>query len=295
MRAMPTVRRLSPRLVVLLMLVLSLARGQKAESLFPEVEGWRLSVDEIVYKPDNLWDAIDGAADLFLEYNFSDLHIGRYVREPDLEIKVELYRHATAIDAFGMYSQERYPDYHFLMLGVQGYAEKGVLNFLTGEYYVKLSSVQSGKVVDEGLVAIAGQVEAHLKQTNTWPALLAAFPEHGKKPQSEQYVSRSFLGYSFFNRAFVSSYEDETAFKVFVIDGETADAAKGIIETYGESLPQGALTSVGGGTFEVQDPHNGRIELVLHGRYVCGVIGGEEKKPRKNYLQEIIGNISTAK
>src|SRR5512137_1524240 len=98
--------------------------AQKNEPQFPSVAGWKLAVEETVYTPNNLWDVIDGAADLFLEYNFVDLHIARYQQTADLEIKVELYRHKSSVDAFGIYSQERYPDYHFIDLGTQGYADK---------------------------------------------------------------------------------------------------------------------------------------------------------------------------
>ena len=35
---------------------------------FPETKNWRLSVDEIVYTPDNLYELIDGAADAYIAY-----------------------------------------------------------------------------------------------------------------------------------------------------------------------------------------------------------------------------------
>ena len=121
----------------------SISNAQNTPTSFPQIGGWKLTAEGTVYTPNNLWDVIDGAADLFLEYGFVDLQIARYQQTADLEIKVELYRHKSAVDAFGMYSQERYPDYHFIDLGTQGYVEKGALNFLCGEYYVKISTVQS--------------------------------------------------------------------------------------------------------------------------------------------------------
>jgi hypothetical protein len=73
-------------------------RNASAQELaFPQVEGWKLTQEETVYSPNNLFDVIDGAADLYLEYNFVDLHIGRYAKDA-LEIKVELYKHGSSVD-----------------------------------------------------------------------------------------------------------------------------------------------------------------------------------------------------
>ena len=106
------------------------------DSLFPKIPGWQISEEDQVYDANNLWDIIDGAADLFLEYYFVDLHTARYINTDSIEVKVELYRHNSPVNAFGMYSQERDPGYHFIQVGVQGYIEEGVLNFLDGVYYI---------------------------------------------------------------------------------------------------------------------------------------------------------------
>lgn len=258
------------------LVLVSVSSAQSTPPLFPQISGWKLTVDEIVYTPNNLWDVIDGAADLFLEYDFVDLHIARYQQTADLEIKVELYRHKSAVDAFGMYSQERYPDYHFIDLGTQGYVEKGALNFLCGEYYVKISTVQSEKLAQEGLMRIAAALEKHLNRVKSWPGLIAAFPSHGKQANTEQYVAKNFLGYSFFNGAFTASYNDSSALKAFIISMESADAARKTIDTYLAPLPKEGISKTEGGRFRVRDPHNGVITFVLKLNILYGVLGAED-------------------
>ena len=261
----------------MLLCLASLSSAQSTPPPFPKVSGWKLTTEGTVYTPNNLWDVIDGAADLFLEYNFVDLHIGRYQQTADLEIKVELYRHKSALDAFGMYSQERYPDYHFIDLGTQGYVDKGTLNFLCGEYYVKISTVQSEAPAQDGLMKIGEAVEKSLERTKAWPDLLAAFPAQGKQANTEQYVARSFLGYSFFNNAFTASYDKDGTLKAFIIRLGSTDEASKTIDTYLASIPKEGISKSEGGHFRIRDPHSGNVTFVLDRNTIYGVLGAEDR------------------
>jgi hypothetical protein len=277
----------------MLLIPASISSAQSTPPPFPRISSWKLAVEGTVYTPNNLWDVIDGAADLFLEYNFVDLHIARYQKSDDLEIKVELYRHKSAVDAFGMYSQERYPDYHFIDLGTQAYVDKGTLNFLCGEYYVKISTVQSEKDAQDGLMVIGRAVEKHLNKSKSWPALLAAFPPHGKQANTEQYVSRSYLGYSFFNKVYTASYSGG-AFKAFIIRMESAEDTRKVLETYLTSLPKDGISKNENGRYRVRDPHNGFITYVLDGNTIYGVLGAEDKTS-ETLLTELARNLAALK
>jgi hypothetical protein len=278
-----------PLIIALLSLPIGMifADGCLADSALPEISGWKLTVEEKIYTPENLWDVIDGAADLFLEYSFVDLHIGRYQQSPDLEVKAEVYRHKSAVDAFGMYSQERYPDYHFIELGVQGYLEKGSLNFLSGPYYVKISTIQSGQIAQDGMLRVAKEICRHLNQDNGKPQPLGVFPTEGKQANTEQYVARNFLGYSFFNSAFVANYGEGGELKAFVMQMETAEKAQGTITEYLKSLTKSGSVKDEGGIFDIQDPHNGRVEVAVRKNFVFGVVGSGGEKNHRSFLKQL--------
>ena len=53
-------------LVISIPFRMALAGWGSSDSTFPEIKGWKLIVEEKVYTAENLWDVIDGAADLFL-------------------------------------------------------------------------------------------------------------------------------------------------------------------------------------------------------------------------------------
>jgi hypothetical protein len=278
--------------IALLFLCGSVATTGGVGSLFPEIPGWKLMEEETVYGPDNLWDAIDGAADLYLEYSFVDLHIGRYSKSDDLEIKVELYKHGSLADAFGIYSQERNTDYHFIDLGTQGYVDKGVLNFLCGTYYVKISTLQSGKDAQEALLMIGRKVEEHLNQPKGWPEPLRMLPSSGKETNSEQYIAKNFLGYGSLGGAYVASYIGKTPFKLFIIQRASPAEAKQILDDYVNALPKGAATEGEGGRFEVRDPHHGRLEILLKNRYLAGLVGCSGSGMCEKYLKGLEANLT---
>ena len=97
--------------------VAAAANAFAQDSLFPRVPGWNVSMESRVYDANDLWDIIDGAADLYLEYVFDDLHIARYTTGTHREVKAELYRHRDAENAFGIYAAERSPENNFISIG----------------------------------------------------------------------------------------------------------------------------------------------------------------------------------
>jgi hypothetical protein len=262
------------------------------ESIFPQINGWKVDIEKQVYNSNNLWNIIDGAADLFLEYSFVDLHIARYTNSAGTDIKVELYRHTSNLNAFGMYSQEKDAEYHFLKIGTQGYIDKGILNFLEGVYYIKLSTVQTGEVVQNALKFIAENVADNIKQDNTLPKILQAFPGQGKVLNSEQYVAQNFLGYSFLKAAFTSLYMNITPFKMFIIENENNESARSTLDKLILSMPKENINKLSNNNYELNDPNNGLISLVMLDKFLYGTIDCKDKPTRENLLKDLANGLS---
>lgn len=275
------------RIIVLVVVVCCMNKTYGQDSPFPQISGWKCTQENIVYNANNLWDIIDGAADLYLEFNFVDLHIARYSQSDSFEVRVELYRHHSPADAFGIYSQERDTSYNFVPTGVQGYLEKGVLNFFAGVYYIKISSNQSGKDVQDALAMIGKTVETHLKQVTSWPWPLHLLPSTGRLINTEQYIAKNFLGYSFFNSAFVATYKDSIPFKVFVMESETSGQAKETLDKYIKTVPKDAFDAFSKGRYIIHDPHHGLIEFILKNNHLGGVTGCSNEKTRERYIEEL--------
>jgi hypothetical protein len=255
-------------------------------SLFPRVAGWKIAPPpgDSVYTPDNLWDIIDGAAELFLSYGFVDLHIMEYTDSTGTDVRVELYRHSSRANAFGMYSQERNPGYHFVEIGTQGYLEDKVLNFLCGVYYVKISSHRVGKAGIEAMSLIGRRLAEHLHQEPGWPVALTYLPAENRLPNTESFIAENFLGYKVFHSAFTARYKGDCT--LFIMDLESASMARGVAAAYmnvvgrKQELTEGEITSI-------PDPHNGSVTMLLNGRTISGAFGAGGEALAHTYMERL--------
>jgi hypothetical protein len=281
------IRKINRLFIILFFLCLfsGISRGQ--EKLFPEIAGWNVEVANRVYDANNLWDLIDGAADLFLEYSFIDLHYARYKNTEGIEVKAELYKHGSELDAFGMYSQERDPAYHFVQIGTQGYLEEGVLNYLDGCYYVKLSTFQKGEAPQDALLMVAKKINENLNQKNEFPKEINLLPAELKEMNSEKYVSQNFLGYSFFKSVVLGKYDSKAPFTVFVMTAENSENASAAIKQYLENANKESIVKIAEGKYEVKESQNGLIDICLRNNYLYGLIGCGDKQLRDSYLEKV--------
>jgi hypothetical protein len=251
---------------------------------FPEVENWKLTLGPEVYTPANLWDLINGAAESYLSYDFVDLHLGDYESSSGTVIHAELYRHSSPVNAYGIYTAERSPQYGFVQVGAQGYLEESVLNFLTGQFYVKLYSTDSGDEVQEALQTIGQKISGHMDQNNVLPEMISLFPSEGQVQYSDQYIRENFIGFEFLHSAFTVEYED--GYKLFLIQGKDAAEIQEMSKEYLEFTKQEIdLSSESELTFK--DPYNGDIPAIIQGPYLLGIIDGSDNEKARSLLAEL--------
>ncbi len=257
---------------------------------FPEVKDWNLTVIPDVYTPTNLWDLINGAAESYLSYDFIDLHLGDYKHSSGTVIHAEVYRHSSAINAYGIYSAERSPEYQFVEIGSQGYLEEGVLNFLDGQFYVKLYSTDSGTEIQDALQKIGQKISGNLDQEVGLPQLLSVFPETGQLPYSDQYIRENFIGFDFLHSAFTVGYEG--GFKLFVIQGKSAEEIQEMAKQYLAFTKQDIDPASESGLV-FKDPYNGDIPAIVKGSFLAGIIDGSENEKARSLLEVLASALSS--
>jgi len=262
------------------------APGSDAKEFrFPEITGWRQSGEIQTFIPKTLFEYIDGDADLYVMYDFQELRVAEYQNEKKASVTVELYELKTPTDAFGIYSQERLPNANFIDVGAQGYIENNVLNFLTGPYYVKMTSYHTGAEDREILLTFAKEMSENLGTKGTLPAILSSFPEEGKKKNSEKFINRNFLGYSFLHSGFTADYDfSGKKFKLFVIEGVDKNDCKDMIQEYLRQT-KSPEKSAAEGRYPVADPYHGEIDLYWRGAYIWGTLSLSDSSLRSKYLK----------
>src|SRR5512147_2670906 len=165
------------------------ATGEEKPLVFPEMGGWKQDGKPQLFSPRTLYEYINGAADLYLTYEFQELSVAEYKGEGKAAVTVEVYRQGDSTQAFGIYSQERLPDARFLDIGAQGYQEPNVLNFVAGPYYVKINGYKTGAEDEQTLLAFGRKMEGVLGGKSSFPKVFSSFPREGMKKNTEKFIS----------------------------------------------------------------------------------------------------------
>jgi hypothetical protein len=260
------------RIISGILLIVSTGLLSAQELQTPDLKGYKKITSYPVYRPENLWDFIDGAADTYLAYGFIDLHVAEYKKGKNV-IKLEIYRHSDNVLTFGIYSTESSPSFHFLNLGSQGYSTDGAINFFKGNFYVKIRTYSKNENTLKSVEILARNVADLIQGASGMPSSLALFPAEGKKINEESYINENVLGHKFLNKAFKANYQSGTdAFSIFIIDNNTPDDAKKIVDTYLSAAGTDTVDS-DSPKYMLKDGYNGTIFLALKEKRIVIISG----------------------
>lgn len=259
--------------------------------VLPDIAGWSVVREPVVYDASTLWEAINGAADLFVSYGVVDLHMGYYSTTGGPEVRAEVYRHDSPETAFGIFSQERSAENRHVNIGTTAVVDEGMLNILCGSYYVKLLTNLPGKSAAEALSTIGSAIVKHLAQPVDLPRMLAALPTRDRIPNSEQYIADSYLGYGFLRKVYTAGYGAAGGCEVFLIAHENAEQASLTLNAY-EKVTAPVPGDAGTGHLRVRDKHHGLVDLFLRGRILGGVRGCPDSTLRSTLFRELQDRIN---
>jgi hypothetical protein len=142
-----------------------------------------------VYVPDDLFDYMDGQAELFFVYNFERLAVQEYQRDQEGPIIVEVYQVTSPADAYGLFSF--YTTGEPVDLGSGGAVEPGrLISFWQGRFYVRVFAYKEAE--QESLLALARQVAAGMPEPpesgeGALPELVSRLPQENLLPGSVRF------------------------------------------------------------------------------------------------------------
>jgi len=242
---------------------------QQIYAVLPQVNGWQLSTDIEIFNKDNLYERIDGAAPLFFENNFQEMTSIVYTKGDDY-ITIQVYRHATPEDAFGMYASERSQDMEFYPgIGGEAQGDGYGLYFFVDSIYVKMSANNESEHNTAAMKEIAAGFAGKIGRDNAYPPVINSFPKEGQVPHSAAYITQNYIGHKFLKPVYTVNYElSGKKFQAFVIDAKTTENAKQILSYYFDFTKQ--TDSLVEGNLLIKDKYNGSIPVVWKGRYLIG-------------------------
>jgi hypothetical protein len=251
--------------------------------------GWELKAPGArSYGPADLFEYIDGNAELFLAYGFKQLAVGDYLRPGAAEgteaewISVDIYDMGAPLHAFGIFRSERAPGAKVFPAGVEGYQGDGLVALWAGPYYVKVALVEGDDT--ETARALAAAAAAKLPLARQMPSELKRLPTRDRIAGTEQYARKNALGYGFLGEMLSAEYRlgNATA-TLYVCDlgsetkaGQAATKLKAAEVKGGAKLTKPAVARKD--AFSARGSSLGEMVASRAGRFLV-IAGSEKAKP----------------
>ncbi len=276
---------LSSKILVLLLILAaaSVAVAQPEPIHVPVPSGWTAVDEEYRYDRENLWEYINGAAELFLSYGFSEL-IVQDVEKGDSGLTLSVYDMGSALGAFGIFEREK-PSTGNQLDGIGAAAilqppYRGL--FLKDRFYVKVD-VGGDEVSAELLKQAMGEVAAGLPGSDELPPQLAVLPEAGRQPGTVAFAGRDFLGLSDLRNCMHATYQQTggVEYKLFVMKPSKTFLKNSNRKWTLEDRPEGGLL------LWRKIPYTGVVVLLGDQEQLLGVAGFEDRESAVNLLESL--------
>jgi hypothetical protein len=288
----------------------ALSKEISIESLLPQrlPEGWRQIGRPQVFNQKDLFNRINGQAELFLKYGFQKSVFGLYQNKNNSKDQIELdvYDMGNVLQAFGIFSRFRSED-RPAGVGLESCLEDTSLLFYKGRYFVMLYATE----VDPSLLKrMAMTISSGIADSSPAPKEVDYFPKDRLKPGSIEYHPEGLLGYQFFKRGFQAVYLQKNQGKVeakaegedkeyylFLVILKDPKHAGDALKTYGDSLSKrGKVDSTtpagfGPNSLKGEDPNRGKVIIVQKGFYLAGIAGFDNAGNAEKLLEEFVRNI----
>jgi len=278
-------RRILSLSVIVLAVCLLSCTGQ--ESGFPDVDGWTRSGEISTYDADNLWEYINGAAELFVEYDVqtcmtADLTAG------DLAVTVDLYDMGTPLNAYGVFKREHPAP----GTSIPGAAEVAIAPpyqalLFKGSTYAKVNAIEGELTAESGRELLEALARS-LPGEADYPRELELLPKHGIVAGSEGYTRRAFLGLTELSRCLYADYVgmDGQTWEGFVMlppAGSTVDAVWAALANQWDSTEDDGRT-----VLYKQVPYRGLVGVVRSDQSILGVSGAPDPAVLRQRLEDLI-------
>jgi hypothetical protein len=189
--------------------------------LLPDtIEGWRAQSPDQVYDKENIYEYLNGGAELYLSYTFQSLLNRTYTRPGQPNIIVDIFDMGRSGDAFGAFSHSRESVRADYGQGSEYY--EGFLLFWRDRYLVSIVASPETEASQQAIHILAGTISDSIGRDGNLPAVLQRLPEAGLNESSIRY----FRNYIWMNTHLFIADEN-----ILGIDNDT----EAVVATYGGS------------------------------------------------------------
>jgi len=160
------------------------------------------------FNADNLFDKIDGKAELYLSSGFVGLRCQRFAvkAEPDNWLEFFVYEMGGVPQAFAVYSGQHRADAQPLDLTPYAYKTANALFFACGRYYLEVVTATPTEKMLAGMSALSRNFVAQNPPGDMRLPELAYFPAENLEPDSFGFQVADTFGFDQFKNVFSAKY-----------------------------------------------------------------------------------------
>ncbi|NVM04396.1 MAG: hypothetical protein HWN67_18880 [Candidatus Helarchaeota archaeon] len=154
-----------------------------------EIEFWERSSKPLLFDSSNLFDLIDGSADVYLEYGFENAVNQEYIKDDTLSIVINIFKMKSSESAYGIFSFGRRPGLNIIRIGDMGYETEFNISFCKGSFYVVVESFLQNNEVKDARREFAENISRKIKEKGEIPSIFKILPEEKSVANSEKYIN----------------------------------------------------------------------------------------------------------
>lgn len=152
--------------------------SQDIRELLPgeeELPRWKMKDSIEVFPSDNLFDFINGGADIFLEYGFVEALKCNYINAAQKLIRCEIYMMTDDSAAFGIFSVNTTLQGKPVAVGNLAYQYDQYIEMWQGKYFVRCISEDNDSLFINALLLLADQICNKIVDKGKKPVLIDTF------------------------------------------------------------------------------------------------------------------------
>ncbi len=228
-------------------------------SLLP---GWQQHGQARSYQADSLFEYMDGNAEGFLIYGYSNMKGVSCTREAET-VLIDVHEMASPESAWGIFASNRVPDQPVETIGMVGQVTPRKTMFAKDKYYVEIAA-ETEKDHSDLLRQIALALEKRIPGSTARPAALDWFPA---TPKSLRLIPESVLGIRILKRGLLAQYDTS---KAFLITEASAEAAVATMQKLRARWADSQAVQAGDEALAAKDRYIGNVAVFRKGRYIGG-------------------------
>ncbi len=266
-------------------------------SLTPE--GWSLDEKVHVFSAHNLYERINGRAELYLSYDVISMTTATFVKgdTPGEFLELSIFDMGNPLKAFGIFSIERSPGEPPLPLGRLGYRSDANMYVWKGAYYIVVVSSRIQEEMGQITLDLASKVTDALPASNEPVWGISAFPRENLVVDTIRYFHVDAMGLDFMPNTYTAEYQlDEGAITAFISRKDSPEAAAATVTRYTEYSDRygrgRTLHGVDGGNLILCDME-GKFDVIFDkGRLVGGVTSVEDPNTALEFAEKFYKSLN---